>query len=176
MPVQKMVKVSSQDEEVRVVPVPPYANAAVTAAIPLPEPPIIEIDSAAGHKEPWPNTEDPTYKAELVKAQAARTRVSSEFTILYALPDVKPPDDDQWLELLELYGVVPRKGPQGRKLDYIEFHLLASQSDWDLVWQTIVELTYPKPERIDAQEASFRDNGGRRAVATVEPVGDRRAV
>lgn len=157
----KTVKLPSRGVEVHVIPVPPYAVSAAQSTIPMPKPPVLMVDSVAGHQEPWSNAEDPQYKADLAEAQAARGKLASEFTVLYALPDVQVPDDEEWFAPLADLGLKHRDGKRGRKLDYIQFYLLASNADWEVLWSAISDLTYVKEERIAAHESSFRDNGER---------------
>jgi hypothetical protein len=154
----------SRNVDVRVVPVPPYAANAIRATIPLPKPPVIMVDSVAGHQEPWANADDPAYKAALKEAEAARATAINEYTIVMALPDVVPPDDEEWFAALAQFGVQHRAGALGRKLDYIQYYLLATNADWELVWKTVADLTYVKEERIAALEETFRDHGGRQTA------------
>lgn len=148
-------------ERVRVYAVNIYAVYAAQDMVKLPDVPMQMIKSDLdGHEEPWPNENDATYKRELEAANVQRRRVYRDMCLLYALKDVSVPDGDEWMRLPVRYGVKPRDGEDGRKLDYLEYGLLVTQADMDAVFTVINHLSFADPERIAAIEASFRRNGG----------------
>lgn len=117
---------------VKVKTVPPFAMAAIEAALP-------PMDEMAGRA-------------------ATRARLSREAAWLLALPDVEVPEDWNFPPGLSYAGVDPREGEEGRKLDYIEFALLAQAQDIENVQQVMYgELT---EDEVSAAEDMFPRDGG----------------
>lgn len=98
----------SNGRRVRVLPVPPFAVAAVESRFPLPE------------------AEDHERFRQALEARAAAVR---ETGWLMALPEVTVPDGWQFPDALERVGIHAREGEVGQRLDYIEYDLLRSTDD-----------------------------------------------
>jgi hypothetical protein len=139
-----MVKVTlSTGQEIEVLPVPPFALAAVKAAHPPPT-----------NLEP----------AELAEALATQERLTREVSWLIALPDVEVPEDWEFPRGLRYAGIHPREGEEGRRLDYIEYRLLITHEDLVQVREVMYGAVLSE-EEIAAAEATFRPDGGREAPA-----------
>ncbi len=126
----------SNGRVVRVCPVPPFALSAVEEKFPLPA----EDDSAL-----------------VTAVLARRERAVRDVAWLCALPDVAVPDDWRFPVALNYAGVEPRPGELGRKIDYIEYELLASTEDVtrvrEAMWGVLSEAD------VAAAEATFPVSG-----------------
>lgn len=111
---------------------PPLQRAAVLAAHPLPDPPLLKIRRADGGYDDWPDERDPDYRRRLVAAHAERERALWEFYCVTCLPGVEVPEawreGERWQALAWL-GVHPRPGREGLRLDFIEYGLIANPAD-----------------------------------------------
>lgn len=131
---------------------------------PEPEAPIVETKTASGSVMQMQIVDDPSY----LKAKVDNDRLISdklvELESLSALRDVEVPDDfDMMAEVGEVMQYAdpdwkPREGEAGRKLDYIEWMLLADIDDANIVTIAIAELSGIDLEEITRVEESFRDN------------------
>lgn len=160
----------SSGEQVRVCAVAPYAVMAAQNTVPLPQLPRIKqrvVTPGGEHEEELPAPEDSDESRAYYEARRAaedrRAEIAGEVTLLLGLPDVQAPADDTWLVTLEHYGVKRREGPEGRRLDYIMYALLASEHDLTAVYGAIEELSYrPATEAgIRAKADSFQRDSGR---------------
>jgi hypothetical protein len=144
-----MVKVTlSTGQEIEVLPVPPFALAAIDTAHPVPE-----------NLSP----------EEARTALATRERIASEAAWLLALPDIEVPESWEFPRGLRYAGLQPREGQEGRLLDYIEYALLATHEDAEQV-QRVMYGAALMEEEIAAAEATFRPDGGRETPAD-DPAG-----
>lgn len=167
--------------KVKVSPVPSFAIAAAVGTVTMPEPPTIKIQTAAGHEEPWPDTspESEAYQVYLRAkeiAEAARNKKQNELTLLMGLPEVTPAEGEDWFEPLAYVGIEPRAGKLGRKLDYIQYVLLANPLDLTRVFDAINTISFPREDAIRAQMESFRGHRGRNGAQSVPAAAERGAV
>lgn len=154
----------SSGREVDVHFIPSSARDEIDKRHPMPEPPIIEEETATGRVIRVLIEDDPDYLAEVAKVNEARDLAWQEGYSLLALRGVKIPDDfDLEEELGEILCYLnpkwkPRKGKMGRRLDYIEYVLLENQRDAALVTKTLGEMIGVDEEVIEAIEDSFQGN------------------
>ncbi len=174
----------STGETLRIYPVPSYAVVTLGAQIAtrenIGEPPMLSIPTAAGHSEPWPDTspESEAYQAFLRKKRALEAKqreAADEMTMLVALRDVKLPESDDWFAPFRYSGLAMKEG-DGKRLDYIRYHLLADVQDMKLVTETINAISWPVEERIQAAMESFPSNGGRNGAGQHSNEGERSPV
>lgn len=97
-----------------------------------PRPPVITLDN--GRQEENPN--DPEYARQVSQHQTLTGRLTNEAYLaqgvvrVYDLPEGKYSlDDDAWIELAEIVGVPVRHEGLGRKIDWLQYHIM---SDGDL--------------------------------------------
>ncbi len=136
-----MVELSHGPVEVQ--PVPPFLYANIEAAHPIPA----QLDPEAA-----------------AQALAARERLQRETAWLVALAAVTPPAGWRFPAALAYAGLQPREGEAGRKLDYIEYALLATAEDVQRVQAVMYGGALTEAE-IGAAEAAFPGDGRRAAAA-----------
>jgi hypothetical protein len=124
-----------------VYPVPPFAMTAIEYAHPLPE----DDGSPEGH-------------VAFQKALQARDKLGIETAWLMALPDVRVPEGWTFPAALRYAGVQPREGAEGLKLDYIEYELLRSSKDLQVVQAAMYESI--TESEVQAAESTFRPDAG----------------
>lgn len=134
---------------------PPLKRAAVLAAHPIPDPPLLKLKRADGGYDLWPNERDPGYLADLASAYRAREAALWDFYCVECLPGVEPPAEDDWREGLRWMGVPLRPGSRGRKLDFVEFELCRTQADVERLRAGFRQANDGTPEDREAAEAFF---------------------
>ena len=159
----------SNGDTVNVYPVPHFLLMAAMDAIPLPEPPVLKIPTAAGHEEPWPDTapESEAYQQYLRdkrEAERKRSLIDQHTTLLAGLREVKPPPDDEWYAIADYHNLPHHDGAMGRKLDYLLYAYLTG-ADVEAAIRAVREISYPQEDRIAAKMSSFPHNGGQRTAA-----------
>jgi len=126
------VIVSLSTGDVDVAGAPPLQRAAVLAAHPLPDPPLLRIRRADGGYDNWPDERDPDYRRKLVLAHGEREAALWRFYCLTCLPGLEVPErwreSERWQALAWL-GVAPRPGREGLRLDFVEYGLIACPED-----------------------------------------------
>jgi hypothetical protein len=140
---------------IEVVGAPPFQRAAVLAAHPLPDPPLLQIRRADGGFDLWPDRNNPDYRAAVREALGRRDRALWEFYCVACLPGVDPPAGDGWLQDLRWLGLEPRPGEPGRKVDWVEYELCQTQDDVDALRCAFREANDVPPEDRAAAEAFF---------------------
>ena len=160
--ITKEVKLST-GVVVTVHPVPQKIYDVIRMRHPDPGVPVLEDDrTATGEPMRYENRDDPTYKEALQEAGRARQTAWAEASLLFGLPDVEVPDGweppAEELEYLTGGQWEPRQGKTGRKLDYIEWDLLAVVGDYQRVQAAINQLAMVPEEAADAIEATFRSD------------------
>lgn len=128
---------------------------------PYPDVPVVTDVSGTGEEISMQIDDDPAYMAKLREVDEARSVDIQELTFLFALKDENPPDDFN----AESFGAEmrylnpdwkPRDGPMGRKLDWIEYVLLASTADQIILSSAINEMSTMDMEEVEAIRANFR--------------------
>jgi hypothetical protein len=157
----KRIKLTT-GEDVTVRAVPPHLTIQAAKAHPLPEPPLIDIESQlpGGGKEKFLNDKDPEYLRKLAEARRARADYLNEVQWLYSLPDIQLPSEDYWkVEIEEAMPEVKwRQGARGRKLDYIEYIILGCNEDVRRVREAMDEVNgiQKSQELLESVEDAFR--------------------
>lgn len=146
---------------VSVAPVPPAAYDDVDIAFPYPPKPIRETETASGETMRWYDEKDPEYLAAKEAVERKRDEAREVQRLLWALPDVYPPGDDDWLAdiICNKRALFPNWQPPedlpSRKVLYIKFVLMAVLNDALAVTEAINELTGISTERAKQIEATF---------------------
>jgi hypothetical protein len=158
--ITKEVKLST-GVTVTVHPVPQKVYDVIRMKHPDPPVPVLEDDrTATGEPMLYQAPNDPTYLEQKARAERARQTAWAEASLLFGLPEVEVPDGWQppaaELEYLTGGEWKPRQGETGRKLDYIEWDLLAVVGDYQRVQAAINQLAMVSEEATDAVEATFR--------------------
>lgn len=158
--ITKEVKLST-GVTVTVAPVPQKIYDVIRMKHPDPPVPVLEDDrTATGEAMRYENRDDPDYKEALREAKRARQTAWAEASLLFGLPEVQVPDSWQppfeELEYLTDGQWEPRQGEKGRKLDYIEWKLLAVVGDYQKVQAAINQLAMVSEEAVDAIEDTFQ--------------------
>lgn len=148
---------------IRVHSVPPKIHQIVEKRLPLPDPPIVETVTATGATIRTQILDDSDHLAIVAEIEAKRDDLFSEMYMLMALREVTVPEDFDAETLVETLQYAdpdwkPREGPAGKKLDYIEWELLADTDDYGLVTDIIAKLSGVDTEEVEAVEASFPGN------------------
>lgn len=144
---------------VTVAPVPQKIYDVIRMKHPDPPVPILESDkTATGEVMRYENREDPDYQRSMMEAAQARQMAWAEAMLLFGLPDVEAPVG--WVAPFEELAYIdpawePRKGDQGRKLDYIEWELLRAPGDHQEVVAAIGDLAMIPERAVDAIEDTF---------------------
>jgi len=158
--ITKEIKLST-GVTVTVHPVPQKIYDVIRMRHPDPPVPILEDDrTATGEPMRFEDRDDPDYLQAKREAEQARQMAWAEASLLFGLPDVQVPDGweppTEELEYLTGGQWQPRQGEKGRKLDYIEWELLAVVGDYQRVQAAINQLAMVSEEAVDAVEATFR--------------------
>jgi hypothetical protein len=135
-------------------------NSILANSFPTPQPPIREAPTVTGEPLRMAIEDDPEYLQELEEHEDKTLQKSLDLHILFALKDETPPEDfstEQIKEIICLYDESwePRKGPAGRKLDWIEFDLLANMVDRNRVQVAMNDLISIDLEVADQVGESF---------------------
>lgn len=134
---------------------------------PVPKPPIKTDKTATGKEISMEIIDDPEYLAEKERIETARTEKSAELNLLFAFRDLSVPaewdgPDPAVIEVIQYadssYTYVPRKGAQGRKLDYIEWCVLESPADQRRYTNALYALMGLDLDLTAQIEESFQDN------------------
>jgi len=138
-------------------------NQIVTKKYPDPDAPIRESKGVSGDIIKMSFENDPEYLREKERIEAVRMNELGELTMLFALKDVSVPEDfcmDDVGEILSLSDPSwkPRVGDSGRKLDYIEWVVLANTGDMIKIQKALAELSGIDLDAVTAIEESFRHN------------------
>lgn len=157
--------------------VPPYLASRIATRFPDPPPPIRIIQSKLVGVPPQEEIEwdNPKYVRERGEILRQRSVAITEFIWNYAIVSPNPPADDDWKTALGIEFFVPdfqwREAAAGRRLDWIEYVLMANPNDCALLQAVIREASNAlTQEEIAAAEALFRP-APRREPATEEPAG-----
>jgi hypothetical protein len=164
-----MLVVFSDGTKVELSHIPPKLRDIVNTKYPLPEMPIVESKAVTGEMIRMSMDDvirmsmddDVDYLAEKARVEKQRDEAWQEAYTLAAMKKVKVPDGfdimEEWGDELEYLDPdwKPRAGRIGRKLDYIEFVLLACLSDQLLVSEKINEMMGIDEEVTDSIEDSF---------------------
>ncbi len=154
----------STGEDIVVHVVPPSVHDVVMKKYPLPTAPIIETKTASGEMLKMSIEDDPEYLAQKQAVETRRMVALQEAYTLFALKKVVVPES---FDITEEFGDElsyldpdwePRQGKSGRKLDYVDFILLANSNDTLLVSEAINELVSIDQEVVADIEASFQDD------------------
>jgi hypothetical protein len=103
----------------------------------------------------WPDRKDPAWRAECGRVERERDKALWRFYVLACLPGVEPPAGDGWLEEQRAWGIAPRPGPDGRKLDWIEYHLLETDADLQALRAAFRDIHDVPPEARQAARLFF---------------------
>lgn len=143
--------------------VPPYLLMEAGKRVIDPKPPIIEIESQipGGGKTLFEDITNPEYKHALEESGIKRGHLYDEINWLYGLPDVVPPASDDWkIDLADANPDIEwREGKRGRKLDYIQYVVVASQADLTRIrdkFSQLGEETKTDEALMESVEDSFR--------------------
>lgn len=159
----------STGQVVKVFPVSAFVVVNAMGLIPLPPLPMADIP-VADHFEQHPAPpESEAYQAYLVQLAAAereRNLKASEATLLAGLREVVVPGEDDWFDDVSMAfaGIKRREGLAGRRLDYLQYALLAAAVDMQAVYDTLRQLDQGKEDRLAALEAGFSGEGQRPAA------------
>jgi len=130
---------------------------------PRPQPPIVTEKTATGKEISMSIDDDPDYLRELAKWERLINEKVDEMGSLFMFKDLDVPDD--W-DVEEAVGAenrffdpdwAPREGKMGRKLDYIQWVILANSVDSARIVEAQRELSGIDLEEVERNEASFRD-------------------
>jgi len=144
---------------------PPYSriHANVAKRFPEPLPPVITATNVTGREIPGPPlVNDPTYRAEHARWEAARNEEVDKMGSLFMFKDLEVPAD--W-DVETAVGAemryfdsswAPREGPIGRKLDYIQWDVLSDNENSMRALNAVKEMTGIDLQEVDANRASFR--------------------
>jgi hypothetical protein len=140
--------------------------AMVEAKDPKPTVPIYTEINVTGREVSMPIPDDPAYLKALNEWNARQQQREDEINMLEALyefPDLEVPEDwdvDKEVgEVARFYDPdwTPRTGKMGRKLDYIQWHILGDSMDAYSVQAARAELSGIDIAEVNAITASFRD-------------------
>jgi len=106
--------------------------------------------------EKYEDPDDPEYRSQVRKWVVEHGDRLNDIYLLLGT-EVEVPDDDEWLEPLELLGVLPKKpeNKSERKLFFLKYWLIKSADDLIRIMETIRDLTWPSEKEVEAAEASF---------------------
>ena len=144
---------------------PPYSriHANVRKRLPEPMPPVITATNVTGREISGPPlVDDPTYRAEHALWEELRNEEVDKMGSLFMFKDLKVPAD--W-DVEAVAGAemryfdpdwAPREGVIGRKLDYIQWDILADDENAMRVIDKVKEMVGIDLQEVDANVASFQ--------------------
>jgi len=127
----------------------------------MPEPEVEELELPSGKRQVVIHDDDPVYLTKVAKVEELRDKKGTEMMWLFTLRDIKPPDGWNILADLgdEILYYAPdwevREGKVGKKLDYIEWVVLADGANVKIVNAAINELAGISEEEVKQNEKSF---------------------
>jgi hypothetical protein len=133
----------------------------VARKYPLPDVPVVEEETRAGKTIRMTIDDDPAYLAEVERVETQRNQETAALSSLFTFRDERPPEEfDAETELGDLVRYIdpewqPRLGQSGRKLDWVEWVLLANPADAIAVQNTIAEMMGISLEVVEQVEATF---------------------
>lgn len=159
---------------VRVRSVPPMSVTDVLRTRPDladPPPPMTEVESVAGGTQKVPSRPgEEAYTAwfmEKDRIEKLRDQFQEDFAWDYGIVDWKapgektrssqPPKDWELDPVLSFYGMEPRGGPRGRRVDYIRYEIFQTAKD-TVEAQKVMYGSDLTIEEVDAAEAMFPGN------------------
>lgn len=157
----------SNGVQVNLRPVPPYLIDRIRSTVPTPKPPTVEIQTAWGGTEEWPNEKDPSYMTALAAAQEQQAEKLWRAEFILGIAD-DPPPDEEWIDDLTQWGIEIPEDPKEKKLLWVETVLIAKSTDaWKLI-TAIRSAARPTKEEIGELAESFRGNLSWLKTATEE--------
>jgi len=142
---------------------PPHVRigAILDKRYPRPQPPVVEETTKAGKKIVMTIDDDPEYLAKLNEWNRVRNEEADELGSLFMFKDEEPPDD--WDVEAEVGDEVryfdpdwkPREGKVGRKLDYIQWTIMADVVNSMRVTDALRELAGIDMEEVARNLDSF---------------------
>ena len=149
--------------------VPPFLASKIAGKIPDPDPPVIIIPSKLPGVKPSEeyNFQDPTYIKARLDSIRRRAELLNEFAWNYSIVGIEPPEDDEWKTKLDIIEYDPdfvwREGRIGRRLDWIQYVLLANPNDLGTVQKIVNEASSSfDEEEVTEAEDTFRDSDKRK--------------
>lgn len=170
-PTRKADKMASREVElidgrtVRVY-LPPYTriHESVRKRLPEPQPPVVTERTAAGKEINMVIKDDPQYLQKHVQWDEAYIEQVDMMSSLFMFKDVQVPEE--WDVGVEVGAEMsyfepdwkPREGEMGRKLDYIQWNILADTMNAQRVTQAVAEMSGIDLNEVSANEATFRSD------------------
>lgn len=154
----------SSGEKVRVYPSPGLkVSQLAEEKFPTPLAPVRESKTVTGDTIKMSIDDDPDYLREKARVDVLQADEIGSLTMLFCLKDVKVPADFDMEAVTEIVCFSkpdwqPREGTVGRKLDYLEWVLLANPADRLKIQEALAELSGINLDAVKATEDSFRDN------------------
>ena len=147
-------------------------NQLVTKKYPDPQPPIRESATVGGGTIKMSIDNDPEYLLEKERIEGLRQEEMGDLTMLFALKDEVVPEGftmDAVSEIVTLSNPEwkPREGKTGRKLDYLEWALLANTGDQIKISEALAELSGIDMDAVRANEDAFRDKVARKETTVL---------
>ena len=129
---------------------------------PIPEPPVVSSETVTGETVSMTIDDDPAYLKSLADREDAMTDTLAELNMLFAMRDLEVPEDFSTEAFADEMKYVdsdwaPREGKMGRKLDYIEYVLLAKTQDRMLVQGALNNFAAVDEEEVSRVRESFQD-------------------
>lgn len=150
-----LVVTLSNGVQVNIKPVPPYLIDRIRGTVTTPKPPTIEVKTAWGGTEEWPNENDLAYKAALEAAQEKQAEKLWRAEFILGIAD-EPPPDEEWTKTLTMFDIEIPEDPKEKKLLWVETVLCAKGTDaWKLIY-AIRSAARPTKEEISNIAESFR--------------------
>lgn len=146
--------------------VAPLTIRAAATAVPEPEVPVVTLENGRQQKNP----SDPVYLAEIKKHElnvvdSVVNVLVLMGTALVSVPEgVSKPDDDDWIENLEILGIGPRvDSPRHRYLAWCRHVAFEDENDLAVVVTAVGNLSGISEKEVALAAQSFRSDEGRRA-------------
>jgi len=134
----------------------------VSRRLPEPQPPVVEEENKAGKKFVTILDQDPEYLQRHAEWRRKFNEEVDKIGTLFALKDLVVPEgwslEDEVGEEMHYFDpdFAPREGEIGRKLDYIEWHIMGDPVNANLYVDTLRELLGIDMEAVQRERDSFR--------------------
>ena len=125
------------------------------------KPPVVTSETVTGETISMSIDDDPDYLAAVADRDKRVSDAASELILLLTLKDVDVPDGWNTDEYRDEFLYIdpdwkPREGAVGRKLDYIEYDLLAAPKDFALIQAFTSDAVNVDQEEVDSVVKSFQ--------------------
>ena len=161
----------SGGDSIRVYPISSRLYQAIENRYRIPEPPTKAVPTIDGGTEKLPDPQEPEYVKQVQEITEAKAAALIRLVAMQSLPEVKVDPTGEWVQVVQLIepDYVPPEDPVQLKVDYLQYWLIRSRVDWELLMMAAIASMTVGGRDIEKAMASFR---GEISRALSETIGD----